>query len=110
MAVVELARHHGLSAVALTDTGNLHGAVEFVQAARQAGVKPILGAEVRIDPPPFPLSMGWRGGQGERLLLYVESAQGYHHLCRLLARHAELTANNDDGASVAAQQRCPFRR
>ncbi len=123
MAVVELARHHGLSAVALTDTGNLHGAVEFVQAARQAGVKPILGAEVRMG-----------GAQGTArpttLLLYVESAQGYHHLCRLLARHAELTARMEDGgrraegragrsptsdlrppgSSVAAQQRCPFRR
>src|SRR6266704_3372767 len=127
MAVVELARHHGLSAVALTDTGNLHGAVEFVQAARQAGVKPILGAEVRIDPHPGPLPSD---GRGKTLLLYVESAQGYHHLCRLLARHAELTARMEDGgrraegragrsptsdlrppgSSVAAQQRCPFRR
>ena len=44
-AILELARHHGLPAVALTDAGNLHGAVEFVQAARRAGVKPILGAE-----------------------------------------------------------------
>src|SRR6266568_604211 len=127
MTVVELARHHGLSAVALTDTGNLHGAVEFVQAARQAGVKPILGAEVRIDPHPGPLPSD---GRGKTLLLYVESAQGYHHLCRLLARHAELTARMEDGgrraegragrsptsdlrppgSSVAAQQRCPFRR
>ena len=41
-AIVEAAKRHGLSAVALTDTGNLHGAVEFVQAAKQHGVKPIL--------------------------------------------------------------------
>ena len=39
----ELAKQHGMPAVALTDTGNLHGAVEFVQAAKQAGIKPILG-------------------------------------------------------------------
>src|SRR5207249_2026180 len=131
----------------------LHGAVEFVQAARQAGVKPILGAEVRIDDG----AGAWERGAWERgsvkggamvrrsdaptlhaprsLLLYVESAQGWHHLCRLLARHAELTANGawsvERGAwsvkggalqgsdaptlrrsdtSVAAQQRCPFRR
>jgi DNA polymerase-4 len=45
-AIVELAKRHGLPAVALTDTGNLHGAVEFVLAAKQAGVKPILGAEL----------------------------------------------------------------
>jgi DNA polymerase III alpha subunit len=37
-AIVELAKRHGLPAVALTDTGNLHGAVEFVLAAKQAWV------------------------------------------------------------------------
>ena len=94
-AIVELAKQHGLSSVALTDTGNLHGAVEFVEAAKKAGVKPILGAEVRVGDQP--------------LLLYVESARGYHNLCRLLSRHAELAATRDDEASVAARQRLPFR-
>ena len=74
-AIVELAKQHGMSAVAMTDTGNLHGAVEFVLAAKQAGIKPILGAELCVGDKP--------------LLLYVESAQGYHNLCRLLSRHAE---------------------
>jgi DNA polymerase III alpha subunit len=46
--IVELAKRHGLSSVALTDTGNLHGAVEFVEAAKKEGVKPILGVEVRV--------------------------------------------------------------
>ena len=36
-AIVELAKSHGLWAVALTDTGNLHGAVEFAQAAKERG-------------------------------------------------------------------------
>ncbi|MGA2543808.1 MAG: DNA polymerase III subunit alpha [Verrucomicrobiota bacterium] len=95
-AIVALAGRHGLPAVALTDTGNLHGAVEFVQAAREAGVKPILGAELRLGDKP--------------LLLYVESAPGWHNLCRLLSRHAERAATGADEASVANQQRCPFRR
>jgi error-prone DNA polymerase len=95
-AIVELAARHGLSAVALTDTGNLHGAVEFVLAAKQAGVKPILGAELCAGDQP--------------LLLYVESARGYHNLCRLLSRHAETWAATSDESSVAARQRRPFRR
>ena len=94
--IVELARQHGLRSVALTDTGNLHGAVEFVLAAKKAGVKPILGAELRVIDKP--------------LLLYVESARGYHNLCRLLSRHAERTAKDADEAAVAAQERLPFRR
>ena len=84
-----------MSAVALTDTGNLHGAVEFVQAAQQAGIKPIVGVELSVAENP--------------LLLYVESARGYANLCRLLSRHAELTVKNADEASVADQQRRPYR-
>ncbi len=93
-AIVALAKEHELPAVALTDTGNLHGAVEFAQAARTAGVKPIFGAELRIGESP--------------LLLYAESAQGYHHLCRLLSRQAARTAQADE-ASVAGQQRQSLR-
>lgn len=95
-AIVELAKRHKLPAVALTDTGNLHGVVEFVQAAKDAGVKPIVGAEISVGDKP--------------VLLYVESTNGYHNLCRLLSRHAERTVTDDDETSVANQQCCPFRR
>ena len=44
------------------------------------------------------------------LLLYVESAHGYHNHCRLLSCHAEQTAMHADEASVANQQRRSFRR
>ena len=62
-------------AIALTDIGNLHGAVEFAQAAKCAGIKPIFGTELLVGQHP--------------LLLYVESARGYHNLNRLLTRKAE---------------------
>lgn len=71
-ALVALARQHGLPAVALCDLGNLHGAVAFVQAARAAGLKPILGAEIQVE--------------GKPLRLYVQNATGYANLCRLLSR------------------------
>ena len=90
-ALVTLAKQNGLRAVALTDTGNLHGVVEFVQAAQNEGIKPILGAELRVE--------------GKPLLLYVESATGYNNLCRLLSRHAQLGAKSPDESSVAAAQR-----
>lgn len=93
-AIVNLAAKHGMSAVALTDTGNLHGAVEFTLAARQAGVKPIIGTEINLG--------------GKPLLLYVETATGYANLNRLLTRHAELTAKDGDETSVANQQRGTF--
>ena len=87
-AMVNLARQHSLPALALTDMGNLHGAVEFAQAAKRAGVKPIIGTELQIGPHP--------------LLLYVESARGYHNLNRLLSLR---TGQDQKEGAVAAQQR-----
>jgi DNA-directed DNA polymerase III PolC len=89
-AIVHCAKQHGLPAIALTDIGNLHGAVEFAQAAQGAGIKPIFGTELRVNDLP--------------LLLYVESARGYHNLNRLLSQKAE--AEDEEGA-VATQQRRP---
>ena len=40
----------GMSAVAMTDHGNLHGAVEFYKTAREQGIKPILGIEAYVAP------------------------------------------------------------
>ena len=44
----ERAKAAGMPAVALTDHGNLFGAVEFHEAARKQGVKPIIGCEVYL--------------------------------------------------------------
>jgi DNA-directed DNA polymerase III PolC len=90
-AIVNLAKQHGLSAIALTDIGNLHGAVEFAQSAKRAGIKPIFGAELQVNEHP--------------LLLYVESTRGYQNLNGLLSHRAE--ADCDEGA-VATQQRRPI--
>jgi DNA-directed DNA polymerase III PolC len=92
-AIVKLAAQHQLPAIALTDTGNLHGAVEFAQAAQRAGIKPIIGTELQVES--FPL------------LLYVESARGYHNLNRLLSPAGFAGPDREAGA-VAAQQRRPI--
>jgi DNA polymerase III subunit alpha len=48
--LVERARHHGMNALALTDHGNLHGALEFYKKAKDGGIKPIIGYEAYIAP------------------------------------------------------------
>jgi len=85
---VALAKRHGLPAVALTDTGNLHGVVEFVQAAQSAGIKPIIGTELRVGSHP--------------LLLYASNSTGYLNLCRLLSQKAE---KQKEESSVVEGQR-----
>jgi len=49
-ALVERAKEFGMSSVAMTDHGNVYGAVEFYQNAERAGIKPILGCEVYLAP------------------------------------------------------------
>src|SRR6202048_95852 len=41
---------YGMPAVAMTDHGNMFGAIEFYQAAKKAGVKPIIGCEIYMAP------------------------------------------------------------
>jgi DNA-directed DNA polymerase III PolC len=91
-AIVSEAARYEMPAVALTDSGNFHGAVEFVLAARKAGLKPIVGAELCVGNHP--------------LLLYVESQRGYHNLCRLLSRHA----SRSEASSVANAQLRSIKR
>jgi len=84
--IVAWARKRGLSAVAICDHWNLHGAVEFSFAARAAGLKPVLGVEMVVD--------------GQPLWLYVEDAAGYANLCRMISDHAP-----DAKPQCATQQR-----
>lgn len=48
--LVKRAKQHGMNALALTDHGNLHGALEFYRAAKDVGINPILGYEAYIAP------------------------------------------------------------
>ena len=81
-AVVTLAKERGSPAVALTDP-NLHGAVEFCALAKQAGIQPIVGAEVTVA--------------GQPLWLYVQDRAGYANLCRLLSQPVQRLAGLTDG-------------
>src|SRR3954464_14906665 len=49
-ALVKRAKEHGMNSLALTDHGNLHGALEFFKKAKDAGINPIVGYEAYIAP------------------------------------------------------------
>ena len=75
-ALTAAVRAQGGSAVALTDTNGLYGAIRFVEEARRAGLRPVLGAELVTD--------------DHRAVLLAKTAEGYANLCRILsARHCE---------------------
>ena len=66
-----------MPALALTDSHGLTGAIEFYDACRVAGVRPILGLELMVTPP-----AGWLGGQPGVLVLLAQSLAGWASLCR----------------------------
>ncbi|MDA7417968.1 DNA polymerase III subunit alpha [Xenophilus arseniciresistens] len=77
--VVKAAAKDGQPALAVTDLNNLFGAIKFYKQARGKGVKPVLGCELLLegmdaDAPP------------SRIILLVQSIEGYLNLSELLAR------------------------
>jgi error-prone DNA polymerase len=90
----------GYEALALTDHDGVYGSLEFAQAAKHLGVRPLTGAEVTLGAgsaggeasgarPEDPAGFGGRGADGSHVTLLVETSQGYANLCRLLtAAHA----------------------
>ena len=72
----------GQKAVAITDHGNIYGAVHFFEAAKKKGIKPILGCELyickredhRADP---------QGDDYNHLLVLAENEEGYRNLVRI---------------------------
>jgi DNA polymerase-3 subunit alpha len=80
---VAAAAADGQPALAITDISNLFGAVKFYSAARQRGIKPLIGADVWMDPD---AALAGDGKLPSRLLLLVQSTQGYLNLCELLSR------------------------
>ena len=69
----------GMPALALTDSGNLFGMVKFYKAARQAGVKPIIGADCWVQ-------NTLDRDKPSRILLLAASRAGYLRLCEWLSR------------------------
>ena len=71
-----------MPAVALTDHGNMFGAIQFYKQAMKEGIKPIVGCEVYVAPRSR-LEKAGRGGGSNHLTLLVADYQGYKNLIRL---------------------------
>ena len=84
-AIAREAAADGMVAVALTDHGNLFGAVEFFRACCAAGVQPIIGCDFYVAPGSRHHKK--REGPGQRvshsLPLLAKNIEGYHNLCKL---------------------------
>ena len=84
--VFKMAKQFGMPAVAITDHGNLFGAVDWVEEGAKTGVKPIVGCEVYMAPG----SLFEKKGMTQRdssfhFTLRAENEEGYRNLVKLVS-------------------------
>src|SRR5947207_1991920 len=95
--LVQLCRGEAMPAVAITDSGNLFGALEFATACSEAGIQPIIGCEIALAP-----NGGGRNGRAgigngqahapnghgerDRIVLLVQNESGYGNLLSVVSR------------------------
>ncbi len=85
--LLESAYQQGMPAVALTDHGNIFGAINFSKQARKKGIKPILGCECYVAPRGRKYKKPAPKGQNHfHLVLLVKNEVGYKNLCQLITK------------------------
>src|SRR5262249_7975495 len=82
--LTETAARLGMPALAVTDHGNLFGAIQFHNSARKRGVKPIIGCEGYVAKETRPKKTGG-GDQANHLILLAENLDGYRNLSKLVS-------------------------
>jgi DNA polymerase-3 subunit alpha len=83
--LVKKAAGFGMPAIALTDHGNLFGAVEFYQSAEKAGIKPIIGCEIYVAPGSMQEKKTSNGGKDAafHMTLLASDDEGYRNLVKI---------------------------
>ena len=78
------AKEYQMPAVAMTDHGNLYGAIDFYKHAYQYGIKPIIGCELYVAPKSRFDKAGYGIGEtAHHLIVLVRNMQGYRNLMKL---------------------------
>ncbi|MFA5928543.1 MAG: DNA polymerase III subunit alpha, partial [Candidatus Margulisiibacteriota bacterium] len=84
--LVQAASEFGMPAIALTDHGNMYGALQFQKAAKRAGVKPILGCETYIAARSMLDKEGDLDRRHKHLTLLVKNAAGYKNITEIVSK------------------------
>ena len=82
--LVAKAKEYGMPALAITDHGNLYGAVEFYKAATKAGIKPIIGIECYIAAGSLVSKNPGVDDKRFHLILLAQNNIGYKNLVKLV--------------------------
>ncbi|HUV04515.1 MAG TPA: DNA polymerase III subunit alpha [Armatimonadota bacterium] len=92
-ALIDRAKEVGCDSLAVTDHDGLYGAVRFYKYAREAGIKPIIGAEMTLE-------------NGHHVVLLAKNLDGYSNLCRIVTRAQLSHEKGRAAASLELLDRC----
>ena len=80
--VIEMAKAYGMPAIAMTDHGNMFGAIDFYKTARKVGIKPIIGIETYIINGDLSAESSKKETR-HHLVLLAKNLKGYKNLMKL---------------------------
>src|SRR6185437_3386963 len=85
--LVSRAKELGMNALAITDHGNLYGALEFYQACKGVGINPIVGYEAYVAPGSrFDKTTGGQGESAYHLTVLAANRTGFNNLIKLSSK------------------------
>ncbi len=82
--MVKIAKDFGMPAIAITDHGNMYGAIEFYKECKKSGIKPIIGCEVYVAERKLTDKEPGIDNKRYHLILLAKNLQGYKNLMRLV--------------------------
>ena len=83
--LVEAAKKEGMEALALTDNGNLYGAIEFYKECKKAGIKPIIGIDAYLAGRTRHDKQAGIDKERHRIVLLAKNEIGYRNLLKLVS-------------------------
>ena len=98
--LIELAQRYKMPAVAVTDSCNLFGALEFSVLAQSKGIQPIIGCELLVYQE-HPLQ-SFTKEKCSKVVLLVQNEQGYQNLLKLVSR-SFLNTNSSEDPHIAME-------
>lgn len=80
--LIDFGKKQNFKALAITDHGNIFGAVKFFQQCKGAGIKPVLGMEAYLTED---INTKTADNKYYHIILLVQNQQGYRNLCKLIS-------------------------
>ena len=82
--MVRIAKENNMDSIALTDHGNMHGAIEFYKACKKEGIKPIIGCEVYVAERKLTDKEAGIDNKRYHLILIAKNLTGYKNLMHIV--------------------------